>query len=80
MFLDCSNRDALNRMWTERRVGVYVGVDPTAPSLHIGHMLPFMVLAWAYVHGIRAVFLVGLSASKFTYATSAFMVLWDVPV
>ncbi|EER45183.1 tyrosyl-tRNA synthetase [Histoplasma capsulatum var. duboisii H88] len=58
------NRDALNRMWTERRVGVYVGVDPTAPSLHIGHMLPFMVLAWAYVHGIRAVFLLGGSTSQ----------------
>ncbi|PGH34934.1 tyrosine-tRNA ligase [[Emmonsia] crescens] len=58
------DRDALNKMWTERRVGVYVGVDPTAPSLHIGHMLPFMVLAWAYVHGIRAVFLLGGSTGQ----------------
>ncbi|EEH46962.2 tyrosine-tRNA ligase [Paracoccidioides brasiliensis Pb18] len=58
------DRDALNKMWTERRVGVYVGVDPTAPSLHIGHMLPFMVLAWAYVHGIRSVFLLGGSTSQ----------------
>ncbi|PGH14699.1 tyrosine-tRNA ligase [Helicocarpus griseus UAMH5409] len=58
------NRDALNKMWTERRVGVYAGVDPTAPSLHIGHMLPFMVLAWAYVHGIRAMWVLGGSTSK----------------
>ncbi|OJD19920.1 tyrosine-tRNA ligase [Emergomyces pasteurianus Ep9510] len=58
------DRDALNKMWTEKRVGVYVGVDPTAPSLHIGHMLPFMVLAWAYVHGIRAVFLLGGSTGQ----------------
>ena len=35
-----------------------LGVDPTAPSIHIGHMLPFMVLAWCYVYGIKAVWLV----------------------
>jgi len=52
-------RDLLHKVFTEKRVGLYAGVDPTAPSLHIGHMLPFMVLAWAYVWGLPAVFLVG---------------------
>lgn len=38
---------------------MYVGIDPTAPSMHVGHMLPFMVLAWGYVWGLPVTFLVG---------------------
>lgn len=45
-------------MFTEKRVGIYVGIDPTAPSMHVGHMLPFMVLAWGYVWGLPVTFLV----------------------
>lgn len=37
---------------------MYAGVDPTAPSLHVGHMLPFMILAWGYVWGLPVTFLV----------------------
>lgn len=57
-------RDLLHKVFTEKRVGLYAGVDPTAPSLHIGHMLPFMVLAWAYVWGLPAVFLLGGATSR----------------
>ena len=53
------SRDDLNKLLTGRRVGVYAGVDPTASSLHIGHMLPFMALAWMYVHGYAAYFILG---------------------
>lgn len=53
-----SERDVLKKLFIEKRVGLYAGVDPTAPSLHVGHMLPFMVLAWAYVHGLPVHFLV----------------------
>lgn len=52
------DRELLENIITYKRAGIYAGIDPTAPSLHIGHMLPFMVLAWAYVYGIRAVWLV----------------------
>lgn len=52
------NRDELNKVLTERRVGVYCGVDPTAASLHIGHMVPFMALGWMYIHGYASTFLV----------------------
>lgn len=51
-------RDVLNSILIEKRAGLYAGVDPTAPSLHVGHMLPFMVLAWAYVWGLPVTFLV----------------------
>ncbi|GKT91729.1 tyrosyl-tRNA synthetase [Colletotrichum tofieldiae] len=42
-----------------KRIGAYVGVDPTAASLHVGHLLPFMPLFWMYLHGYTAVSLVG---------------------
>ena len=43
---------------TEKRVGIYAGFDPTAASLHVGHLLPLMVLYWAYVRGFYACSLV----------------------
>jgi len=51
-------RSALDRALVESRVGVYCGVDPTAASLHIGHMVPFMALGWMYIHGYSSTFLV----------------------
>ena len=47
-------------MLTRRRVGIYCGVDPTAPSLHVGHLVPFMALNWFYIHGYSATYLVGI--------------------
>lgn len=41
---------------------MYAGVDPTGPSLHVGHMLPFMILAWGYVWGLPVTFLVSYSS------------------
>ncbi len=43
---------------TNTRIGAYVGVDPTASSIHVGNLLPFMVLFWLYIHGYHAVALV----------------------
>jgi tyrosyl-tRNA synthetase len=58
-------RDDLNRLLIHRRVGVYSGFDPTAPSLHVGHMVPLMVLGWFYIHGYSANYLLGGSTAKF---------------
>ncbi|KAH6620436.1 tyrosyl-tRNA synthetase-like protein [Boeremia exigua] len=52
-------RDTLDWVLTEKRIGVYVGVDPTAPSLHVGHLLPLMALYWMYLHGYYTVSLLG---------------------
>lgn len=52
------SRDALNKALIDRRVGAYCGVDPTAPSLHIGHMVPLMALSWMFIHGYQSTFLV----------------------
>nr|XP_036587525.1 Tyrosine-tRNA ligase, mitochondrial [Colletotrichum truncatum]KAF6798467.1 Tyrosine-tRNA ligase, mitochondrial [Colletotrichum truncatum] len=49
----------IKELMRTKRIGAYVGVDPTAPSLHVGHLLPFMPLFWMYLHGYTAVSLVG---------------------
>jgi tyrosyl-tRNA synthetase len=38
---------------------VYVGFDPTADSLHVGHLLPIIALAHFQRHGHKVIFLVG---------------------
>ncbi|KAI1492932.1 tRNA synthetase class I [Biscogniauxia mediterranea] len=47
-----------------KRIGAYVGIDPTAPSLHLGHLLPLMPLFWMYMHGYRAISVVGGATAK----------------
>lgn len=51
-------------MMTENRLGAYVGIDPTASSLHVGHMLPLMSLFWMYVHGYHTITLLGGATAK----------------
>ena len=45
--------------WFATPRGVYAGFDPTASSLHVGHLLPVMGLVHAQRAGHRAVALVG---------------------
>ncbi|KAI1314066.1 tRNA synthetase class I [Xylaria venustula] len=47
-----------------KRIGVYVGIDPTAESLHLGHLLPLMPLFSMYMNGYQAVTLVGGATAK----------------
>jgi tyrosyl-tRNA synthetase len=41
---DCTDFDALDDLLTNEQVTLYVGFDPTADSLHIGHLLPIIML------------------------------------
>lgn len=70
------NRDALDKALIERRVGAYCGVDPTAPSLHIGHMIPLMALSWMYIHGYHTTFLVRLTISQLYHDTDSIPGWW----
>lgn len=47
-----------------KRVGGYVGIDPTAPSMHLGHLLPFMALFWMWFHGYPAITLLGGATAR----------------
>ncbi|KAI1120621.1 tRNA synthetase class I [Nemania abortiva] len=62
---DIAGTDAqIRELMRRKRIGVYVGVDPTAASLHLGHLLPLMPLFWMYMHGYRAISLVGGATAK----------------
>jgi len=43
----------------ENSITLYVGYDPTASSLHVGHLLTIMALSWMQRHGHRPIALVG---------------------
>jgi tyrosyl-tRNA synthetase len=49
-----------------KRIAAYVGIDPTAPSLHVGHLVPLMALFWLYIHGFPAITLVSKNNVSFT--------------
>lgn len=56
----CSNEDELSSLFTREMVTVYVGFDPTADSLHVGHLIPIMALAWIQRCGHRPIPLAGV--------------------
>ena len=45
----------------------YVGIDPTADSLHIGHLVSFMMLKHFQVHGHKPIAHVGGATGKVVY-------------
>ena len=51
---DESNLEAL---LNKEQVSLYCGADPTADSLHIGHLLPFLTLRRFQNHGHRPIVL-----------------------
>src|SRR4051812_18843632 len=56
---DVSDPDEPRRAFAEGVVTAYVGFDPTAPSLHVGHMLGMMMLASLQRFGHRPIALSG---------------------
>ncbi|KAJ4410013.1 tyrosyl-tRNA synthetase [Neurospora sp. IMI 360204] len=57
-------KEHIAELMRTRRIGAYVGIDPTAPSLHVGHLLPLMPLFWMYMEGYKTFTLVGGSTAK----------------
>ena len=54
-----TNRAALDELLAKPGASIYVGFDPTADSLHVGHMLPALMLARFQHAGHRPIVLVG---------------------
>ncbi len=44
---------------TNDRLVFYIGIDPTANSLHIGHLLPLMAARWLQQYGHKPIILIG---------------------
>ena len=53
-----SDEDGI-RTALERPVTCYVGFDPSAPSFHVGHLVPIMALAHLQHHGHRPIAIMG---------------------
>lgn len=54
-----SNMDALNNALNKGKITAYIGSDPTADSLHVGHLVPVMMMRWFQKFGHRPIMLVG---------------------
>lgn len=56
---DCTDLEALDDLLTNEQVTLYAGFDPTADSLHIGHLLPIIMLKRFQEAGHRPLPLIG---------------------
>jgi tyrosyl-tRNA synthetase len=54
-----STSDALEQAAGSSSLSVYLGFDPTAESLHLGHLLGIVVLTWFQRCGHRPIALLG---------------------
>jgi len=55
----CTDIDGLSRLMDAGPVTFYIGCDPTGPSLHIGHMVPFFALRHLRAAGHTGIALLG---------------------
>lgn len=49
----------LKKLLKEKKIGVYCGTDPTGDSLHVGHLIPFIVLKRFELAGYHPYILIG---------------------
>ncbi|SFI79164.1 tyrosine--tRNA ligase [Brevibacillus centrosporus] len=54
-----TDEEGLRELTSQKSISVYCGVDPTGDSMHIGHLIPFMVLKRFQLAGHRPVILIG---------------------
>ncbi len=55
----CSDETALDKKLSEGPITAYIGFDCTAKSLHVGSLLPIMMLYWLQQTGSKPVVLMG---------------------
>ena len=56
----CSHPEELSVLFDTEMVTGYIGFDPTADSLHVGHLIPMMGLAWMQRYGHRPIAIAGM--------------------
>ncbi|MBD8027107.1 tyrosine--tRNA ligase [Ureibacillus sp. Re31] len=54
-----TDAEGMEKLLNEEKVSLYVGVDPTADSMHIGHIVPLLTLRRFQQAGHRPILLVG---------------------
>ena len=60
LYAECTDREGLTELLSkEAPVSAYAGYDPTAPSLHIGNLVPTILLKRLQLAGHRPIIVVG---------------------
>lgn len=54
-----TDAEGLRELTNEKSISLYCGVDPTGDSMHIGHLIPFIMLKRFQLAGHRPVILIG---------------------
>jgi len=54
-----TDAEGLRKLSEEKAISLYCGVDPTGDSMHIGHLIPFIILKRFQLAGHRPVILIG---------------------
>jgi len=55
----CTNLEGLDELLLKEKVTAYCGVDPTGESLHVGHMIPYLMMRWFQKCGHEPIVLIG---------------------
>lgn len=59
MIEQCTNEEEIRKLLGSESVTFYIGFDPTADSLHVGHFIQIMVMAHMQRYGHRPIALIG---------------------
>ncbi|MGF3071965.1 tyrosine--tRNA ligase [Facklamia sp. P13069] len=54
-----TDAEGLEKLLSKKTIALYCGVDPTGDSMHIGHLIPFMVLKRFQLAGHQPIVLIG---------------------
>lgn len=54
-----TDEEGMADLLAKEKISLYCGVDPTADSMHIGHIVPLLTLRRFQLHGHRPILLVG---------------------
>lgn len=54
-----TDEEGLRKLLDEESIALYCGIDPTGDSMHIGHLIPFMILKRFQIAGHQPVVLIG---------------------
>ena len=59
LIAQCTHEEEIRELLGKEKVTFYIGFDPTADSLHVGHFLQMVVMRHMQMHGHRPIALVG---------------------
>ncbi len=59
LIAQCTHEDEIRELLGKEKVTFYIGFDPTADSLHVGHFLQMVVMRHMQMYGHRPIALVG---------------------